>query len=196
MCFKHTFHSIFFSSSNVAINYKVGASLCSSNTSSTQSFSSPQTFLSITIEGSRTDIIEHKLYTYLRPNLEQLRKTVVCWCLVFFQAQNAAASLEKKQKKIDQEIAQWKAKVDEVQAELDASQRESRANSTEVRTLLLIRYLYIEPGVRTSVIWLVRKVKSRSRKFTPNNSADHKLFPCYFFHTPVSNPDIQYITQI
>ena len=53
-----------------------------------------------------------------------------------FQAQNLAASFEKKQKKIDQEIAQWKAKVDEVQAELEASQRESRSNSTEVRILV------------------------------------------------------------
>ena len=56
-----------------------------------------------------------------------------------FQASNLAASYEKKQKKIDQEIAQWKAKVDEVQAELEASQRESRANSTEVSTLICAR---------------------------------------------------------
>jgi myosin protein heavy chain/myosin heavy chain 6/7 len=56
--------------------------------------------------------------------------------LCVFQAQNLAASYEKKQKKIDQEIAQWKSKLDEVQAELEASQRESRANSTEVRILI------------------------------------------------------------
>jgi myosin protein heavy chain/myosin heavy chain 6/7 len=58
--------------------------------------------------------------------------------LCVFQAQNLAASYEKKQKKIDQEIAQWKAKVDEVQAELEASQRELRTNSTEVRLLVSI----------------------------------------------------------
>ena len=59
------------------------------------------------------------------------------WMLFIFwklQFQNNAAALEKKQKRIDQEIAQWKAKVDEVQAELEASQRDSRGYSTEVRT--------------------------------------------------------------
>lgn len=46
---------------------------------------------------------------------------------------NASAALDKKQKKIDQQIAEWRSKVDSLQAELDASQASARGYGTEVR---------------------------------------------------------------
>ena len=48
------------------------------------------------------------------------------------QAQAQANNLEKKQKKVDQSIQEWKQKCDEVQGELEKSQKDARANSTEV----------------------------------------------------------------
>ena len=48
------------------------------------------------------------------------------------QAQTNNATLEKKQKKIDQEINEWKSRLDDVQIELDNAQKEARNYSTEV----------------------------------------------------------------
>ncbi|XP_076337304.1 myosin heavy chain, muscle-like isoform X5 [Tachypleus tridentatus] len=48
------------------------------------------------------------------------------------RANNLAATLEKKQKSFDKTIAEWKQKVDDLAAELDASQRECRDYSTEL----------------------------------------------------------------
>ena len=78
-----------------------------------------------------------------------------------FQASNLAASYEKKQKKIDQEIAQWKAKVDEVQAELEASQRESRANSTEVSTLICVRSSVVTSSTKPFSFVQVYKLRAQ-----------------------------------
>lgn len=52
--------------------------------------------------------------------------------LFLFQANALASALEKKQKSFDKIIAEWKAKVDDLAAELDASQKECRNYSTEV----------------------------------------------------------------
>lgn len=52
-----------------------------------------------------------------------------------FQAQAQASNLEKKQKKVDQQINEWKLKCDEIQADLDKAQRDARGYSTEVRSL-------------------------------------------------------------
>ena len=49
-----------------------------------------------------------------------------------FKAQAQASTLEKKQKKVDLQINEWRMKCDELQADLDKSQRDSRSYSTEV----------------------------------------------------------------
>ena len=46
---------------------------------------------------------------------------------------NNSVALDKKQKKIDQQIAEWKSKVDSLQVELDTSESQVRAYGTEVR---------------------------------------------------------------
>ena len=46
--------------------------------------------------------------------------------------QSSYANVEKAQKKFDQEIATWKGKVEELQNELDNSQKECRNYSTEL----------------------------------------------------------------
>ena len=48
------------------------------------------------------------------------------------KAQAQASNLEKKQKKFDQQINEWKIKCDEIQADLDKSQRDARGYSTEL----------------------------------------------------------------
>ncbi|KAI1301484.1 Myosin heavy chain, muscle [Halotydeus destructor] len=48
------------------------------------------------------------------------------------KAHNLASSLEKKQKSFDKVIGDWKHKVDDLAAELDASQKECRNYSTEL----------------------------------------------------------------
>ncbi|XP_074602160.1 myosin heavy chain isoform X13 [Brevipalpus obovatus] len=57
------------------------------------------------------------------------------------KANSLAASLEKKQKHFDKIVADWKHKVDDLAAELDASQKECRNYSTE---LFKLRALYEE----------------------------------------------------
>lgn len=46
-----------------------------------------------------------------------------------------ASNLEKKQKKVDQQINEWKLKCDELSGELDKSQKDAREFSTEVLKL-------------------------------------------------------------
>ena len=46
---------------------------------------------------------------------------------------NTSAALDKKQKKIDQQIAEWKTKMDSLQVELDTSESQVRTYGTEVR---------------------------------------------------------------
>ena len=46
---------------------------------------------------------------------------------------NTSAALDKKQKKIDQQIAEWKTKMDSLQVELDTSEAQVRTYGTEVR---------------------------------------------------------------
>lgn len=48
------------------------------------------------------------------------------------QAQTNCANLEKKQKKFDQQINEWKIRCDELQADVDNAQKEARNYSTEV----------------------------------------------------------------
>ena len=50
----------------------------------------------------------------------------------FLQQANLCAALEKKQKNFDKMAAEWKARIDELTAELEAAQREARAYSTEL----------------------------------------------------------------
>ena len=63
-------------------------------------------------------------------------------CTVMFcfsyskQTQAQASNLEKKQKKVDQQINEWKLKCDEIQADLDKAQRDVRSYSTEVRQII------------------------------------------------------------
>merc|ERR1719365_474081 len=69
-------------------------------------------------------------------NLEKT-KSRVCTELEDMQieverAQTIANSAEKKQKNFDKIISEWKMKVDDLAAELDASQKECRNYSTEV----------------------------------------------------------------
>ena len=49
------------------------------------------------------------------------------------QSRNDAANLEKKQKKIDQQIAESKSKYEAKEAELEDARREARNYNTEVR---------------------------------------------------------------
>ena len=51
------------------------------------------------------------------------------------QAQTASAQLDKKQKKIDQSIAEWKSRCENLSSELENAQREARTYSTEVLKL-------------------------------------------------------------
>lgn len=48
------------------------------------------------------------------------------------QVQTNCANLEKKQKKFDQQINEWKIRCDELQADVDNAQKEARNYSTEV----------------------------------------------------------------
>lgn len=52
--------------------------------------------------------------------------------MFLFKANSLANALEKKQKSFDKVVAEWKQRVDDLAAELDASQRECRNYSTEV----------------------------------------------------------------
>ena len=54
------------------------------------------------------------------------------WFSFLWQAQTNSANLEKKQKKFDQQINEWKLRCDELQAEVDNAQKEARNYSTEV----------------------------------------------------------------
>merc|ERR1711931_571537 len=51
------------------------------------------------------------------------------------RAQAQAFGLEKKQKKVDAQIGEWKAKCDEIQAESDKASRDARNYSTELLKL-------------------------------------------------------------
>merc|ERR1719431_2438248 len=51
------------------------------------------------------------------------------------RAQAQAFGLEKKQKKVDAQIGEWKSKCDEVQMECDKAQRDARNYSTELLKL-------------------------------------------------------------
>lgn len=51
------------------------------------------------------------------------------------QANATIAVLDKRQRDFDKEVASWKMRVEELQAELDASQRECRNYSTEIYKL-------------------------------------------------------------
>lgn len=44
-------------------------------------------------------------------------------------------ALDKRQRDFDKEVASWKMRVEEIQAELDSSQRECRNYSTEIYKL-------------------------------------------------------------
>lgn len=48
------------------------------------------------------------------------------------KAQTSSANLDKKQKKFDQQINEWKLKYEGVTEDLEAAQREARGYSTEV----------------------------------------------------------------
>lgn len=65
------------------------------------------------------------IYLFIYITLNKITK-------LYFQANSLANSLEKKQKSFDKVIAEWKQRVDDLAAELDASQRECRNYSTEV----------------------------------------------------------------
>ena len=41
--------------------------------------------------------------------------------------------MDKKQKKVDQQIAEWKHKCDEIQTEMEKAQKDARNYSSEVR---------------------------------------------------------------
>ena len=68
-----------------------------------------------------------------------LWKKITIWAsfwnnhLFYPQAQAQASNLEKKQKKVDQQINEWKLKCDEIQAELEKAQKDARSFSSEVR---------------------------------------------------------------
>merc|ERR1719436_1078828 len=53
----------------------------------------------------------------------------------FEKAHIKAANLEKKQKKVDQEINEWKLKCEQIQIELEKSQTDARNFSSEVLKL-------------------------------------------------------------
>lgn len=59
------------------------------------------------------------------------------------KASTTNSALEKKQKKIDQEINEWRNKLDEVQNDLDMSQKEARNYSTEVRIKIYTHVLQV-----------------------------------------------------
>ena len=61
-------------------------------------------------------------------------KRLVCHfnCLLSFQANATISALDKKQRNFDKEIATWRQRVEELQAELDGAQREVRNYSTEI----------------------------------------------------------------
>lgn len=48
------------------------------------------------------------------------------------QERSNSAALENKQKKIDQQITEWRSKYESKQAELENAQKEARNYSTEV----------------------------------------------------------------
>jgi len=54
---------------------------------------------------------------------------------MWFQSQSAASQAEKRQRSCDKVVDQWKRKVADLQAELEASQRDSRAHAAEVYKL-------------------------------------------------------------
>ena len=56
---------------------------------------------------------------------------------LFLTAQTNSANLEKKQKKFDQQINEWKIRCDELQTEVDSAQKEARNYSTEVSRIVL-----------------------------------------------------------
>ena len=62
-------------------------------------------------------------------------------CILFLQAQTNSANLEKKQKKFDQQINEWKIRCDELQTEVDNAQKEARNYSTEVSQQAFSLYL-------------------------------------------------------
>jgi len=59
----------------------------------------------------------------------------MCVLRVQFQSQSAASQAEKRQRSFDKVLDEWKRKVADLQAELEASQRDSRAHAAEVYKL-------------------------------------------------------------
>jgi len=56
-------------------------------------------------------------------------------CVIVVQSQALASQAEKRQRSFDKVVDEWKRKVADLQAELERSQRESRANAAEVYKL-------------------------------------------------------------
>lgn len=52
--------------------------------------------------------------------------------IIFVQANANANNLEKKQRGFDKTIAEWQAKVNDLQAELENAQKEARGYSAEL----------------------------------------------------------------
>jgi len=60
---------------------------------------------------------------------------LACLRCVRFQSQSAASQAEKRQRSFDKVVDEWKRKVADLQAELEASQRDSRTHAAEVYKL-------------------------------------------------------------
>jgi len=54
---------------------------------------------------------------------------------MFFQTSGIASQAEKRQRSFDKVVDEWKRKVSDLQAELEKSQKESRATAAEVYKL-------------------------------------------------------------
>ena len=88
--------------------------------------------------GARATEAEEK-YETLEAQKKNLEKTknrlageVEDLMLDLEKAQTNAAALDKKQKKFDQQINEWKQKYEGATEDLEAAQREARGFSTEV----------------------------------------------------------------
>ena len=88
-----------------------------------------------------------------------------------FQESSRANALEKKQRNFDITLSEWKTRVDELNAELEMSQREARSYSTE---LFKIKNTYEE--VVETVEIVRRENKSLQSKKTDNTNVVYSVF--------------------
>lgn len=68
------------------------------------------------------------------------------FCIIIPQANNASAVLDKKQRMLDKQLGDWRQKCEELLAEVESCQKESRQHATELFKLKTTYEESVEQG--------------------------------------------------